>query len=96
MKDKRKAYEEKVDAQLRGMEAQLALMKAKADNLKADAKIDYYKTIDALKDKHAEASAKLHELKSASDNAWEEIKKGAEKAWDEVKSTFHNSASKFK
>ena len=45
MNDKRKAYEEKGDAQLKEWNAQIALLKAKAENAKADAKIDYYKTI---------------------------------------------------
>ena len=42
MKDKRKAYEENLDAQLKEWNAQIALLKAKAENAKAGAKIDYY------------------------------------------------------
>ena len=39
MKDKRKAYEEKFDAQLKEWSAQIALLKAKADKARADVKI---------------------------------------------------------
>ena len=39
MRDKRKAYEEKLDAQLKEWSAQIALLKAKADNAKAYAKV---------------------------------------------------------
>ena len=39
MKDKRKAYEEKLDAQLEEWKAQIALLKARADKAKAEAKI---------------------------------------------------------
>ena len=35
MTDKRKAYEEKLDAQLKEWSAQIDLLKAKADNAKA-------------------------------------------------------------
>jgi hypothetical protein len=35
MKDKRKAYEEKLDGQLKEWNAQIALLKAKAENAKA-------------------------------------------------------------
>jgi len=42
MKDKRKAYEEKVDGQLQEWSVKIALLKAKAENAKAGAKIDYY------------------------------------------------------
>ena len=96
MKDKRKAYEEKLDAQLREWSAQTALLKAKADKAKADVKIDYYKTIEALQHKQDEAKTKLQELKTAGDEAWEAVKAGSEKAWAEVKTAYHDAASKFK
>lgn len=95
MTDKRKAYEDKLDAQLKEWNAQIELFKARADKGKAEAKIEYYKTIEALQKRQEEARAKLHELKAAGDEAWEELKTGAEKAWDEVKTAFHNAASKF-
>ena len=59
MKDKRKAYEEKLDAQLEEWNAQIALLKAKAAKARAEAKIDYNKTIEALQRRQDEARAKL-------------------------------------
>ena len=96
MKDKRKAYEEKLDAQLEEWNAQIALLKAKAAKARAEAKIDYNKTIDALQRRQDEARAKLHELKASGDEAWEDMKSGAEKAWAEVRAAFHDAISKFK
>ena len=96
MKDKRKAYEEKLDAQLKEWNAQIALLKAKAANAEADVKIDYYKAIEALERKQDKVRTKLQELKAASDEAWEAVKAGAEKAWAEVKIAYHDAASKFK
>ena len=96
MNDKRKAYEEKLNAQLKEWSAQIALLKAKADNAKADAKTEYYKTIDVLQHKQNEAKVKLQELKTAGDEAWDDLKAGAEKAWAEVKTAFHDAASRFK
>jgi hypothetical protein len=96
MKDNRKAYEEKLDAQLKEWNAEIALLKAKAENAKADAKMDYYKIINALEHKQEEAKTKLQELKTAGDEAWEGVKGGAEKVWAEVKSAYHDAASKFK
>jgi hypothetical protein len=94
--EKRKAYEEKLDAQLKEWNAQIALFKARADKAKAEAKIEYYKTIEGLQHKENEARAKLHELSTAGDEAWEDLKTGAEKAWDEVKAAFRNAGLKFK
>ena len=62
----------------------------------AEAKIEYYKTIEALQHKQDGARTKLNELKTAGDEAWEDLKTGAEKAWTEVKAAFHDAASKFK
>ena len=96
MDDKRKAYEEKLDAQLKKWNAQIALLKAKAKNAKADAKIQYLETISALEQKRDMAKTKLQELKTAGDEAWDAVKTGAEKVWAEVKTAYHDAASKFK
>ena len=96
MKDKRKAYEEKIEAQLEEWNAQIALLRTRADKARAEVKIEYYKTIEALQRRQDEARARLHELKTTSDEAWEDLKAGAEKAWAEVKTAFHDAASKFK
>jgi hypothetical protein len=96
MKEKRKAYEEKLDAQLEEWSAQISLLKARADKARAEAKIEYYKIIEALQHRHDEAGTKLHELKAAADEVWEDLKAGAEKTWDEIKAAFHSAASKFK
>jgi hypothetical protein len=96
MDNRRKAYEEKIDAQLKEWNAQIDLLKAKADKARAEAKIEYYKTIDALQHKQEEARRKLKELKTAGDEAWEDVKKGAEKAWDEIRIAYKDAASRFK
>lgn len=79
MKEKRKAYEEKLDAQVKEWNAQIELLKAKADKARAEVKIEYYKTIEALQSKQNDAKAKLRELKTAGDEAWEDLKTVAEK-----------------
>lgn len=96
MKDKRKAYEEKLDAQFEEWKSQIAFLKAKADKAKADVKIGYYKRIEALESKQEVAGTKLRELKNAGDETWEAFKIGTEKAWNEVKTAYHKTVSKFK
>ncbi len=95
MSDKRKAYEEKLDTQLNEWDAEIALLKAKAENAKSDAKIDYYKTIETLEHKQDKAKTKFQELKTSGDEAWEAIKGGMEKTWVEVKAAYHDAVSKF-
>lgn len=95
MKDKRKTYEEMIDAQLEEWKAQITLLKARADKAKAEVKIEYYKTIETLQCRQNEARAKLDKLKTSGDEAWEDLKTGAEKAWADVKTAFHDATSKF-
>jgi hypothetical protein len=96
MTDKRKAFEEKFDAQLKEWSAEIALLKAKADKAKAEVKIEYYKTLETLQGKQDVARTKLKELRSAGDDAWEDVKAGAENVWTEIKAVFQNAASRFK
>ncbi|MBF0169575.1 MAG: coiled coil domain-containing protein [Nitrospinae bacterium] len=96
MASNREAYEKKFNAQLKEWSAQIALLKAKAVNATADANLDYHQAVESLQKKRDEASAKYHELKSASDDAWDDVKGGAERAWEEVKTAYHDAVSKFK
>jgi predicted ATP-binding protein involved in virulence len=96
MMDKRKAYEEKLDTQFKKWGAELALFSAKADKAKAEAKVEYFKTIKTLQGKREAAGAKLQALKNAGDESWEDLKVGAEKAWADVRTAFHEAASRFK
>jgi len=96
MTNKRKAYEEKFDAQLKEWSAEIALFNAKADKAKTEVKIEYYNTIEILQGKQDAAKIKLQELRTAGDDAWEDIKTGAENVWTEVKTAFQSAASKFK
>jgi len=96
MTDKRKAFEEKFDAQLQEWSAEIALLKAKADKAKAEVKIEYYKTLETLQGKQDVARTKLRELRSAGDEAWEDVKAGAENVWTEIKALIQNAASRFK
>ena len=96
MTDKRKAYEEKFEAQLKEWSAEIALLNAKADKAAAEAKIEYYKMVESLQGKQDAARTKLQELRTAGDDAWEDLKIGAENVWTEVKTAFQSAASRFK
>lgn len=96
MADERKVYEEKFDAQLKEWSAEIALLNAKADNARADAKIAYYKMIETLQGKQDTARMKLQELRSAGDDTWENVRTGAENVWSEVTAVFQIAAARLK
>lgn len=94
MLEDRKAYETKLDAQLAQWRADIDVLKAKAKRTSVDVMVNYDKAIDALENKHGEASKQLGDLKTATDDAWENVKAGTEKVWLEFKSQFQGSAEK--
>jgi hypothetical protein len=96
MKDKRKAYEEKIDAQLKEWNTEIALLNAKADKAKAEAKVEYYKTIETLQGMQDKARMKLQEIRTTGDDVWDDLKTSAENVWAEVNSAFQGAATKFK
>jgi hypothetical protein len=81
----RKNYETKLEAQLAQWKADIDVMKAKAAQKKVGAMVKYDEGIDTLMKKHKDADRHLHNLKAATDEAWEGAKASTEKVWDEVK-----------
>lgn len=87
----RKAYETRLDEQLAKWKADLDVLKAKAARAEVGAKAGYDRSLEALDKKYYEAAERLHELKNATDEAWESLKEHTEKAWEEVKAAFTKS-----
>jgi predicted ATP-binding protein involved in virulence len=94
--NKKEAYQDKFDAQLREWSARIEELKAKADKATAEAKIEYYEQIEELRSKQATAQTKLQELSNSGEQAWEELKPGLENAWEDLKTSVEKAISKFK
>ena len=86
--DKKDLYIEKLNAQLKEWSASIDGLKAKAEKASADLKIAYYKQLDDLKAKRDTARGKIHELKTAGDDAWERVRTEIEKSWGDLKAAF--------
>jgi len=91
----RSAYQQKREADIRLLEAELETMKARAERAEADAKILYQGQVEALQKRLAEARTKLKELGEASDDAWETMRSSAERAVDDLKAGFAEAKRKF-
>ncbi len=94
--DKKQAYREKMEAQLKEWDARIDQLKAKAQQAKADAKIEYQEELETLRAKKAVMIQKLEELKNSSEEAWQVVKTGVENAASELKGAFERASSKFK
>lgn len=94
--EKKKAYQEKIDVQLKEWTAKIDALKAKADKAKADAQVIYKKKVENLRAQQEAARGKFQELKDSGEDAWEEIKVGLDNALEDLKGAFNRAKSKFK
>ena len=92
----RDAYREKIEAQLQAERASLDLLKAKARLLAADGKILAYEELADAEHKFESTKARLKELGTASEGAFEELKLGVEGAWTSLSQAAQKAADKFK
>ena len=92
----REDYIEKAKNQLDALNNKLDKFEQKADRLSGDARADIYKELDDLRAARRRAEAKLHELQSAGDAAWDDVKAGLELAWQSVSESGESAAQRFK
>lgn len=91
----RVGYEKKAKLQLDAWNAQIDLLEAKLKVAEADAKKEYEKHLKTLYSAKADVTAKLDELKTANDEAWEDMREGYEAAWDDMQAALKKAASHF-
>lgn len=92
----KKAYQEKIEAQLKEWGAKIDELKAKAEKSKAELKTKYEKQIEDLRTKQEVAQRKLRELRESGEEAWEGLKTGLEKGLGELKDAFDRTISTLK
>jgi hypothetical protein len=92
----KEAYKQKLEANLKEMNAQINLLAAKAESAGADVKLKTAKELDRLRNKQRQAAEKIKELEEAGGDTWEKVKVTADSLWDELKSGVSHTVSKFK
>ena len=93
---KKKAYQEKIEAQLKEWSAKIEEVKAKAEKSKAQLKIKYEKQIEDLRTKQDVVQQKLRQLRESGEDTWEGLKTGMENSLDELKGSLDRALSTFK
>ncbi len=88
-------YQQKLEAQLAEWDAEINKLKAKADKVEADAKIEYHNQMENLQARRQTLEKKLEELQQAGDDAWEDLKSGVENAWSEFEKAVKSAVSNF-
>jgi hypothetical protein len=78
----------KIETRLRQLGAKLDRLAAKAAEAGDDAKLDYRKQIDLIKDKHALVRSKLDAFGAANGQKWDNFRGGVEAAWHDLEKAF--------
>ena len=84
----RKDYLDKVEARLKVLNAEIDKLKARTEEAKADAKIEYKKHVEALSAKRRAVQGRIQELKGASGESWESVQMRLENALDALRDEF--------
>jgi uncharacterized coiled-coil DUF342 family protein len=95
MKNK-EAYIQKLHAKIDEWNTDIDKLKAKADQVEADSKIEYQKQMQALKSKRDEIEKKVSEISRSGENAWEDLKAGVDLAWEAMSEAIKSATSRFK
>ena len=89
MADKRQTEWTRVEAQLKGLKAQITEHLRRLETAAGE-------EAEALRPKLRAAQDKLNELKDTGAEAWEDLKPGLRNAWQELNESLKAAASRFK
>lgn len=90
------AYKQKLAAQLKEWNAEIALLEAKVSHAGADIKVKYAQEFADLHAKRHAASEKMKELEKASGAAWAQVRVTADKVWEDLKNGMAAARARFK
>lgn len=91
----RNEYIRRMQSKLEKWNAEIDVLSAKADVAEAEARANYLKQIESLRNKRSDARQRLDELKSAGEGAWQDMKAGVESAWSALGDAVDSAKSRF-
>jgi len=75
--------------------AEIGKLESNAREAQADAKAQYDKQLESLREMRDDAQKKYSEMQNATAEAWDVMLQGTEKAWNAWASAFEDARSKF-
>lgn len=94
--DKDQAYQEKMNAQLKVLSARIDELKAMAQKAKAEVKIEYMEGLEALEANQKTLKKKLADMKKAGKAAGKDLKEGIETSLFDLKKAVESAFDRFK
>ena len=94
--DRRELYKQKAEAQMNEFSATLDVLKARADKLSAQSKLDMQPRMDAVNSKFEAAKAKFAKFADAADDKLDEVCKDIDDSWKDFKAAVEGTFDAFK
>jgi hypothetical protein len=91
----RDEYVEKLKARMDEWNAELTRWEAKAKAAQTDARIDYERRIDTLRQQRDNAFDHLKRVQATAGDAWLELARGADEAWEKMRDAFEKARDHF-
>lgn len=92
--DKQTEYVESLSAQIVEWDAQIDLLKDKAESAASGEKAEYYNEIESLQLRRDKAAQELQGIAPTSDDTWGDAKTGSEDVLDEVRTILSDAITK--
>ena len=93
---KKDDYFATMESQVRKWDAEVDKLKARSDQVNADAREKYDEQLRAMRANRDAAHKKLQEIRVASESAWQHMQAGVDAAWASMKSALDKASSQFK
>ncbi len=92
----RREFIERLKSQLDDIDAQMAKFEKRADELEGEARKEYEKRLNDLREDRRNAQRRIDEARAAGEERWQEIKDEAEHAWKALGNSINYFKSHFK
>lgn len=95
MNERRDAYIEKLKTMLNEWNTEIDRLSAKEDKSGPNAKTEYHRKLDELREKRDEILSRIDAMHKAGDDAWEDLKFDLESSWEFLRSGLSIFKSEF-
>ena len=92
----RDEYVEKMKTQLDQWNAEIAKWEVKSREAQAEARAEYDKRLEALKQHRDQAMYQMKLLQAAAGGAWVDMMRGTDEAWARMREAFDKASSHFR
>lgn len=93
---KRDEYVDTLKAQLDQWNADIAKWEARSHEVQAEARAEYDKRMEALRQQREQAMYQLRLLQAAAGDAWTDLMRGTDEAWARMREAVEKASSHFR